>query len=113
MGMSSEIRECDADGRGAAGIPEPVAGAAREGADGAVEGGDDSAVACVTVLDGLSAQMREVAELLREDARRIDCTADSGERAWRRWRHADDLMEFATKLDNWADGVRAERYEPR
>ena len=109
MGMSSEIRERATDSRGAAGIPEPMAGAARAGADRAAEGGDDSAVALVTALDSLAAQMRAVAWMLRDDARRLDHLPDGAHGAWERYRHADELMGAARKVDKWAAGISAEQ----
>lgn len=67
----------------------------------------------VTALDSLATQMRAVAWMLRDDARRLDGLPDGACGAWTRYRHADGLMVVANKVDDLAVGVRAEQTRAR
>ena len=69
----------------------------------------DSTLALVAALDSLSAQMRAVARMLRNDARRLDYLPDGACGAWTRYRHADGLMVVANKVDDLVVGIKAEQ----
>jgi hypothetical protein len=56
-------------------------------------------------LRALAADMASVADLLREDARRVDLVDGWAARAFVRYRHADELESAGRMIGSWAEEI--------